>query len=153
MRVLGVQCTAKHAFFSVVEAGEVIELGPPRVAAAQSTDADAALWETLGTFGDVLDEVKPDRVALLLPGTGSNADASHSVWAPRIQLETLLRMAAAKRDLAVDQLARATVLSKLGLPRKGKFEDLVKPAVPEVGGYWMAGRLSAAAVALVGAGL
>jgi hypothetical protein len=150
MRVLGVQCTGRFAFLSVVEHGELIESGPARLAPAQSTDADRALWETLGTFGDALDEIKPDHVRLLLPGTGENARQTHSQWAPRVELETLLRMAGAKRDLPVERIARATVLARLGLPRKGRFEDLVRPVVPELGDYWAAGRLAAAAAAFAG---
>ncbi|MCA1833898.1 MAG: hypothetical protein LC750_14455 [Actinobacteria bacterium] len=152
MRVLGVQCTAKFAFLSVVEDALVVERGPARLAPAQSTDEDRALWETLGTFGDALDEINPDRVCLLRPGTGENAKQTHGAWAPRVELETLLRMAAAKRDLPVEQIARATVLARLNLPKKGKFEELVRPAVPERGSYWAAGRLAAAAAALAGEG-
>ncbi|HVU60205.1 MAG TPA: hypothetical protein VHD58_00955 [Mycobacteriales bacterium] len=148
MRVLGVQCTTKHAFLTVVEEGSVIPAGPQRLAAAQSMDEDHALWGTLATFGEALDEVKPDRIALLLPGTGENSKGPHSAWAPRIELETLLRMAAAQRDLPVSRLARATVLARLGLPRKGKFEELVKPVSQPVGDYWAAGRLLAAAAAI-----
>ena len=148
MRVLGVQCAGRFAFLSVVEDGELLDRGPARLAPAQSTDEDRALWETLGNFGDALDEIKPDHVRLLLPGTGENARQTHSAWAPRVELETLLRMASAKRDLPVERIARATVLARLGLPRKGKFEDLVRPVVPERGGYWTAGRLAAAAAAL-----
>jgi hypothetical protein len=150
VRVLGVQCTAKFAFLSVVDEGEVIERGPARLAPAQSTDEDRALWETLGTFGDALDEIKPDHVRLLLPGTGENAKQAHGTWAPRVELETLLRMAAARRDLPVERIARASVLARLGLPRRGKFEESVRSAVPERGGYWAAGRLAAAAAALAG---
>lgn len=148
MRVLGVQCTSSFAFLTVVDDGEVVEVGPERIAAAQSTDQDRALWETLGTFGDALDEIKPAIVRLLLPGTGQNAKQTHGAWAPRVELETLLRMAAAKRDLPVERIARATVLARLDLPRKGKFETSVRTFVPKHGGYWAAGRLAAAAAAL-----
>jgi len=150
MRVLGVQCTVKFAFLTVVEGGDVIESGPPRLALAQSTDEDQALWETLGTFGDALDEIEPDQVRLLLPGTGENSKQTHGAWAPRVELETLLRMAAAKRDLPVERIARATVLARLGLPRRGTFEELVRPVVPQNGSYWAAGRLAAGAAGLAG---
>jgi hypothetical protein len=40
-----------------------------------------------------------------------------------VELETLLRMAAAKRAIDVDRLSQAAVLSRLGLPRRGRFED------------------------------
>lgn len=59
-------------------------------------------------------------------------------------------MAAAKRDLPVERIARATVLARLDLPRKGRFETCVRTVVPERGGYWAAGRLAAAAAALAG---
>lgn len=149
MRVLGVQCTAKHAFLSVVEDGNVVKLGPERLAATKSTDEDQALWDTLSTFGTTLDEIHPSRIYLLLPGTGENAKQTHQSWAPRIELETLLRMAAAKRDIPCRRVPRASVLSQLGLPR-GPFEDSVRPVIAEQGRYWMAGRLAAAAVALGG---
>jgi hypothetical protein len=150
MRVLGVQCTSSFAYLAVVDDGDVVELGPERLAPAQSTDEDRALWETLGTFRDALDEIKPDHVRLLLPGTGPNAKQTHGAWAPRVELETLLRMAAAKRDLPVERIARATVRARLGLARSGNFETAIGTVVPERGGYWVAGRLAAAAAALAG---
>ena len=73
MRVLGVQCTKNFAFLTVVDDGEVVQVGPERLAPAQSTDQDRALWETLGTFGGALNEINPGLVRLLLPGTGKNA--------------------------------------------------------------------------------
>ena len=150
MRVLGVQCTSVFAFLSVVQDGQLVASGPARVAPAQSTDEDHALWQTLATFGDALDEISPSLVRLLLPGTGANAKQTHGAWAPRVELETLLRMAAAKRDIPVHQIARATVVARLGLARGSgkKFEDLVRPVVPQQGDYWNAGRLAAASAAL-----
>jgi hypothetical protein len=150
MRVLGVQCTSKFAFLSVVEDGQVIERGPERLALAQSTDEDRALWETLSTFETALEEISPDCVHLLGPGTGENAKRTFQAWAPRAELESLLRMAAAKRDLPVRKISRASVLTRLGVPRRSKFEDSVRPAIPERGNYWTAGRLAAAAAALTG---
>lgn len=148
MRVLGVQCTNGFAFLTVQQGGAIVPTGPGRLSAAQSVDQDQALWETLDTFGTALDEIEPDRVHLLLPGTGPNAKQTHGGWRPRIELETLLRMAAAKRNIPVTCLARATVLSRLGLSRAGKFEDLLRPVIEEVGPYWGVGRLAAAAAAL-----
>ena len=133
-----------------VEDGQVVERGPGRLAPAQCTDTDKALWETLGTFEMALDEIAPGCVHPLLPGTGDKAKQTHQAMAPRIELETLLRMAAAKRDIPVRQVTRARVLTGLGLPRRGRFEDVVRPVVPEQGAYWMAGRLAAATAALTG---
>lgn len=148
MRILGVQCTNRFAFLAVAEGSAVVMSGPPRLAPAQSIDQDNGLWATLSTFGGALDEIGPDKVGLLLPGTGETTKQPHGFWAPRVELETLLRMAAAKRDIAVDRLSRAAVLSRLGLPRRGRFEDLVGGVVPRVGPYWQDGRLCAAAAAL-----
>jgi hypothetical protein len=108
------------------------------------------LWQTFDTFKAALSEIDPERVALLLPGTGSHAKQPHSTMAPRVELETLLRMAAAKLDLPVDRLAHATVRARLGVTNKGGLEDAVRPVVVEVGPYWSAGRLGAAAAAMAG---
>jgi hypothetical protein len=148
VRVLGVQCTAQFAFLTVVEEGQIVEREPARLAPAQCTDKDKALWETLDTFSMALDEISPGCVHLLLPGTGDMAKQTHQAMAPRVELETLLRMAAAKRDIPVRQVSRASVLNGFGLPRRGKFENVVRPVVPEQGPYWMAGRLAAASAAL-----
>ena len=96
VRVLGVQCTAQFAFLMAVQEGQIVELGPARLAPAQCTDKDKALWETLGTFGMALDEISPGCVHLP-PGTGDKAKQTHQEMTPRIELETLLRMVAAKR--------------------------------------------------------
>jgi hypothetical protein len=150
MRVLGIQLTNKYAFLSVVDTGQLIELGPERIAPTASADEDCALWETLSTFDTALGEVSPNCVHVLLPGTGENARQAYQAWAPRAELATLLRMAAAKRDLPVEKLSRASVLAHFGLPRRGKFEAAVRPVISEHGGYWNAGRLAAAAAALTG---
>src|SRR5260370_39822566 len=117
MRVLGVQCTSKFAFLSVVDDRQVIDRGPERLALAQSTDEHGALWETLSTFETALDEISPDCVHLLGPGTGENAKRTFQSWAPRAELETLLRMATAKQGLRVRRISRASVLTGLGVPR------------------------------------
>ena len=136
---------------AVVEDGTVVERGPARIGSARSADEDQALWQTLDTFKTALSEIAPDRVALLLPGTGSHAKQPHSTMAPRVELETLLRMAAARRDLPVDRLPHGTVRARLGVTNRGAFEDAVRPMVAEIGPYWSVGRLAAAAAALAGA--
>lgn len=148
--MLGVSCTNKFAFLSVVEDDVVVERGPARIGPARSTDQDRALWQTLDTFKTALAEVAPSRVVLLLPGTGENSKQTHSVMAPRVELETLVRMAAAELELPVDRVARATVRARLKVTNRGGFEDAVRAVAPEVGPYWNAGRLGAAAAAMSG---
>jgi hypothetical protein len=151
-RTLGVSCTNKFAFLAVVENGEVLERGPVRIGAARSTDKDKALWETLDTLKTTIREIAPTRIALLLPGTGEHSKQTHSMMAPRIELETLMRMAAAQIGLPVNPLTRATVRARLGVTNKGSFDDAVRPAIAESGPYWTAGRLGAAAAAIAGSG-
>lgn len=40
--------------------------------------------------------------------------------------------------LPVRKISRAGVLTQLGAPRRGKFEDSVGPAIPKQGNYWTA---------------
>lgn len=151
MRVLGVHCSATHAFLAVADGGVAVAAPPYRLEPAVSTDEEHALWETLDTFAQAIDEVAPDRIHLLLPESGENTKQTHSRWRSRIEMETLLRLAAARRDLPLDRLARATVRSRLGLPARGQFDVVVRAAIQEVGPYWAAGRANAAAAALASA--
>lgn len=148
MRFLGAHCAGSLAYLSVVEDGQVVLIGPQRVAPAASVDSDAALWETLDSFRAALREVAPSAAAILLPGTGAQARQTHSALSPRIELETLLRLACVKEDVPIDRLPRATVRSRLGAARSGSFETVVGPLISPVGGFWNAGRLCAAAAAL-----
>jgi len=141
-----------YAFLAVAEDGALVVNEPQRVGHAVSTDEDNALWQTLGTFADLLDEIRPDRIALLLPGTGTNARQTHGALAPRVELETLLRMAAARSNRPVERLSHAGVRSRLGLSRSGPFEVVVRARIPRVGDYWTAGRLFASAAALAARG-
>lgn len=148
MRVLGVSCTSTHAFLALVVDGMLLQDEPVRLEPAKSTDEDAALWETLKTCGDALDELKPDHIVLLLPETTTHTRQKHEWWRPRIEIETIVRMAASKREIPVDRVARATVRTALGVPAKGNFDTAIAPKVPNPGAYAGAGRLAAAAAAL-----
>ncbi len=148
MRVLGVSCTSNHAFLALVVAGEILPDKPVRLEPAKSMDEDAALWETLKTCGDALDELEPDQVVLLLPATDGRTKQKHDWWRPRIEIETLLRMAAAKRGIPLDRMARATARAALGADSSGDFDKSVETVVPNPGAYAAAGRLAAAAAAI-----
>ena len=148
MRVLGVHCSSTHPFLAVAVDGMVVNEPPYRLEPASSTDEEHALWETLDTFGQALDEIRPERIHLLLPESAETTRQTHSRWRIRIEMETLLRLAAARRDLPLDRLARPTVRSRLGLATRGNFEATVREAIDEVGPYWGAGRAAAAAAAL-----
>jgi hypothetical protein len=105
VRVLGVHCSTTHAFLAIAEDGTVVTLGPSRIAPVESTHEDAALRQTMESFGSALAEIRPDGVQLLLPESAENTRQTHGRWRPRIELETLLRLAAARADIPVERLA------------------------------------------------
>lgn len=148
MRVLGVHCSTTYAFFAVSDDGVVVHIGPQRLAPVQSTHEDAALWQTMDAFGAALAEIRPTRIHLLLPESAENARQTHGRWRPRIEMETLLRLAAAQADIPVERLARATARVRLGLPKSGNFDKAVCSTLPETGQYWRTGRGLAVAAAL-----
>ena len=73
---------------------------------------------------------------------------SYARIAPRVTLETLVRLACVRAGIPVEMLHRASARSRLGVPRRGKLEDLVATVTDPVGKYWNAGRSLAAAAAL-----
>jgi hypothetical protein len=94
----------------------------------------------------MLAEVRPDRIRILMPEQTYND--SYARIAPRVTLETLMRLACVRAGLPVEMLHRASARSRLGVPRKGRLEDHMPQVTEPVGKYWKAGRSLAAAAAL-----
>lgn len=114
-------------------------------------EASARLVETLDDLGRLLADVCPDRVALLLPEHSPQHKKTHAEIAPRVALETLVRLAGVRADVPVEVLARRTVRSRLNLPSKGTLSEHVGRCVHEpVGRYWNDKRDVAALAALAG---
>jgi hypothetical protein len=79
-------------------------------------------------------------VVLLLPEQ-SRFKRTYSEIAPRVALETLVRLAAVRAGVDIEVLPRTTVRSRLKLPRSGDLASHVPTKVPvAVGRYWTAGR-------------
>jgi hypothetical protein len=151
MKVLGVTCSTGTALFSLVEDGAVVDAPVQRVEVASLLEASAELESTLDEIGRALAQTKPDLVVLLLPEQSPRHKRTYNEIAPRVALETLVRLAAVRSATPIDLLPRATVRARLSIPRTGDLASHVseKIAAP-VGKYWSAGRDVASLAALAG---
>lgn len=146
MRALGISCTPNEVLLSMCVDGELVDDEPQKLAPPANLEAGPALWESIDEVARALKALGPDRVGLLLPE--ANYKATHGKLAPRIVLETLVRLAAAKLGIPTQLLSRPTVRSALGLPRKkGLFHHVDAVFDEPVGQYWTSGRGEAALAA------
>jgi hypothetical protein len=149
--VLGVTCSSKAALLAVVDGGDVINAPVYRIEVAALLEASAELEATLEEIGRALSQIKPDLIVLLLPEQSPRFKHTYSQIAPRVTLETLFRLAAVRAEIAIEVMSRATVRSKLELPRKGDLASHTAARVKAaVGPYWNTGRNVAALAGLAG---
>src|SRR5206468_1568395 len=94
----------------------------------------------------VLDEIGPDAVRILQPE--QIYEASYSEFAPKIALETIVRLACADAGIPAEVLHRSSARSRSDLGLKGKLDDVIAANIASVGKYWNAGRKYAAVAAL-----
>lgn len=144
---LGVVCKMEEVLLAVARDGELVVDCPEKLKASALLEKTERLQGMLEDLGRVLAEVKPDAVRVLLPE--QTYKDSYARIAPRVALETLVCLAALNAGVPVEMLRRASARSRLGMPKKGKFEVHLAAAVGEpVGKYWNAGRNLASAAAL-----
>jgi hypothetical protein len=147
VRVLGVNCDPHAAFLVTVQGGAVVDGLPERLRPPEGMELGDRLLEFVDEVRRVLGQVDPLRVGILLPESGQHQPPQKSI-ASRATIETLVRVAAAQEGVPVDLVARATVRSRLQLPRKGALNShLSTGAGPPIGKYWTTGRGLAAMVA------
>ena len=146
-RTLGASCKAEEVFLAVAADGALVADAHEKLVLSAGVDENARVDSALRDIKRTLTEVAPDRVRVLLPEqTYKN---SYGRIAPRVTLETLIRVACAEQDVPLEMLKRPTARSRLGASRGGNFEQATAQAVgPPVGSYWAAGRNLAAAAAL-----
>jgi hypothetical protein len=146
-RTLGVACRSGEILYAIAEEGEVIEdaLHEKHVAAALLEESER-LEGTLADVERLLHEVRPDTVRLLLPE--QTYEDSYTRIAPRVTLETLVRLACVRCAIPIELLYRNSARARLGLPSSGNLERILKTNLKPVGRYWNAGRSLAAAAAL-----
>lgn len=147
--VLGVTCSNRSALLSVVTTGEVVDAPVNRIQVALIHEASEELVATLDEIGRALAQVKPELVVLLLPEQ-SRFKWTYTQIAQRVALETLVRLASVRADIPIEVLPRATVRSRLDLPRTGDLASHVASRIARAGPYWADGRNVAALAALAG---
>jgi hypothetical protein len=146
-RTLGVNCTPGCAFLALVENGSIQPV-PERLEwpAGEESERLAGLFQDAQAL---LREQAVSQVVLLLPGRGGAHKPGYFVVAPRVALETVIRLAAVMLEIPVVVLERATVRARLKCAKTGGLEEYLDQVIPEpVGKYWTAGRGLAAMAAL-----
>lgn len=151
MRTLGAACTPTAAFLALAVDG-VIQPGPDRLEWPAREESER-LGVLLNDMRGLLVEQRVDQVALLLPEragqSGSGLRSSYYQVAPRVMIETIIRLAAVMNQLPVAMLDRRSVRSRLDCGVTGKLESYVERVIPAAPGrYWRAGRGLAALAAL-----
>jgi hypothetical protein len=150
-RTLGVACKSGEILFAIAEDGRLIEDAPhEKLIASALLDETERLEGTLADITRVLHEVRPDVVRVMLPE--QTYEDSYARIAPRVALETLVRLACVNAGITVETLPRITARSRLGIPSSGRLENHlrtgIRPSDEPVGRYWNSGRSLAAAAAL-----
>jgi hypothetical protein len=150
VRSVGVTCTPHLAYLTLAIDGAVAETPVERVEVAAQYESSEELVSTLNEIKRALGQLQPDRIVLLMPEQGRHK-RTYQELAPRVALETLVRVAAVQERIPIEVLPRPTVRSRLGIPRAGELASHVATVVTEpVGRYWTAGRDVAALAALAG---
>lgn len=147
-RVLGVACSKDELLLVVASEGSLVDDRHEKLVTAAVLEETERLQAMQADIDRTLLEVQPELVRLLMPE--QTYKDSYARIAPRVALETLVRLACVRAGIPVEMLHRNTARSRLGLPRKGKLEDLMAGVTEPVGKYWNAGRSLAAAAALAG---
>lgn len=149
-RTLGVWCKSAEIMFAVASDGVVIDdRDHERVRAPALYEETEGLKRLLEAVGRVVVETGAERVRVLLPE--QMYKGSYGSLAPRATLETLVRLAAENAEVPVELLHRNTARARVGMPKRGRFEDHVETVIPiPVGRYWAGGRKLAAIAAIAG---
>jgi hypothetical protein len=147
-RMLGVACSKEEVFLAVSSDGSLVADKHEKLATAKVLEETERLQAMYDDVGRMLAEVRPDRVQILMPEP--TYKDSYVRIAPRVTLETLVRLACVRAGIPVEMLHRASARSRLGVPRRGRLEDLMAKVTEPVGKFWNAGRSLAAAAALAG---
>jgi hypothetical protein len=124
VRSVGVTCTPHVAYITLAIDGAIAEAPVERVEVAAQNESSEELLSTLDEIKRALGQLRPDVVALLMPEQ-SRHKRTYQEIAPRVALETLVRIAAVQERIAIEVLPRPTVRSRLGIPRAGDLPSHV----------------------------
>lgn len=146
-RVLGVACTSSCAYLAFVQAGAVAAI-PDRLEWPAGEESER-LGELFQDTQGLLREQEVTCVAILLPERGGSFQRGYFLLAPRVSLETVIRLAAVAVGIPIALIERTTVRAALGCGRAGGLETHLDRVIPQpVGRYWRQGRGLAAMAAL-----
>jgi hypothetical protein len=145
-RALGVVCSKDEVLLAIASDGSLMHDGHEKLVTAAVLEETERLEAMQADIDRTLLEVRPDRVRILMPE--QTYKDSYARIAPRVALETLVRLACVRAGIPVEMLHRASARSRLGVSRSGRLEDLLAGVTEPVGKYWKAGRGLAAAAAL-----
>ena len=150
MRSVGVTCTPHVVYLTLAVDGAIAEAAVERVEVAAQYESSEELLSTLDEIKRALGQLRPDVVVVLMPEQ-SRHKRTYQEIAPRVALETLVRIAAVQGRIAIELLPRPTVRSTLGISKSGDLASHVAEAIGQpVGRYWSAGRDVAGLAALAG---
>ncbi|HJU36341.1 MAG TPA: hypothetical protein VJ716_02855 [Gaiellaceae bacterium] len=146
-RALGIWAKKQEIYLAVAEDGEVSDADPQRIEAPSIMETNERLGGFITSVRHALNELSPDEVRILQPE--QTYSASYSEFAPRVALETAVRLVCEERGIPVEVLHRSTARSRLGFDRRGSLDSHIA-GLAVVGKYWNAGRKYAAVAALAG---
>jgi hypothetical protein len=148
VRTLGVTCTPRIAYLTLALDGAITEAPVERVEVAAQYESSAELLSTLEEIKRAFGQLQPDAMALLMPEQGGRKRTYQEV-APRVALETLVRIGAVQEHINIEVLARPTARARLGIAQSGDLGSHVGEVIPQpVGRNWTAGRDVAGLAAL-----
>jgi hypothetical protein len=148
VRAVGVTCNPRTAYLTLAVDGAITEATVERVEVAAQYEASAELLSTLDELKRAFAQLRPNKVVLLTPEQGRHKRTYQEI-APRVALETLVRIAAVQESIEIEVLARPTLRARLGIPKTGELSSHVGQVIAgPVGRYWTAGRDVAGLAAL-----
>lgn len=124
MLILGVNATAGKLWLSLVDDSGAQETDPAWLELREGTQAGYAMQAFQSECIHMLTALSPDRVVILDMETGGRTPKISDLR-NRFSAETLLAFIAADMGVACVRLSRATLRSRLALPRKGGLADHV----------------------------
>ncbi len=131
-RTLGVWAKKQEVYLAFADDGVPRDEEPQRIEAPSIMEASERLGGFLTSFRHALDDVAPEAVRILQPE--QIYQASYSEFAPKLALETAVRLVGDERHVPVEVLHRAQARPLLGFSPKGPldshFEQNIEPRKP-----------------------
>lgn len=143
-RTLGIACTPQAAYLALLFDG-IVQKEPDRYPWPVG-EASERLAVAEDEITDLLNELRVEKAAILLPERDPRYKWVYETAAERATMETLFRLAAVRAKIPVEVLNREVVRSRLKL--RGKLDLHLGTLVKPIGTYWRPGRGEAALAAL-----